>query len=128
MRLSIGAMSLLVSLLACDKDPEPEMLKCGPLMCPGDQVCVEDRFDPSCTTLEDGAVCPQGQTQGQCGGIGVDCCCPPDPPSEYRCESAGECGDEPSCACLGMICADNKDCAQLDEGSPLFACESPAAP
>lgn len=125
MRMSIGAMSLLVLLLACDKDPEPGKLQCGPLKCPGDEVCVEDRFDPVCTNLEAGGVCPQGQTQGQCGGIGVDCCCPPDPPSEYRCEPAGECGDELLCTCLGMICPDNKSCMQLDEGSPLFACESP---
>jgi hypothetical protein len=130
MRLAILACSFACLSVACDKTDDPDMtLKCGEqLSCASDEICVEDRFDPACSTPQDGGTCPQGTTAGQCGGAGVDCCCPPDPPSEYRCESASACGGEPSCVCLPMLCPDNKDCAQLDEGSPLFACETPPAP
>ena len=124
MRLSLLLGPLVCLSLACDKSDDAT-LKCGEqLTCASDEVCVEDRFDASCSALDDGAACPQGTTAGQCGGVGYDCCCAPPPASEYRCASASACDGEPGCACLPTLCLDDKSCTQLDEGSPLFACES----
>ncbi len=128
MRLWLLVGCLVGVSLGCDKS-EDEPIPCGEqLSCAGDEVCVEDRIDASCSSMEEGAACPDGTTAGQCGGAGLPCCCAPPPASEYRCEPAGACGGEPACACLPGLCTDDKDCEQKDEGSPQFACESlPAA-
>lgn len=128
MRLWLLVGFFVGASFGCDKS-EDESIECGEqLSCAGDEVCVEDPVEPSCSSMEDGGTCPDGTTAGQCGGAGLPCCCAPPPPSAYRCESASACGGEPACACLPGLCPDDKACGQKDEGSPQFACESLPAP
>jgi V8-like Glu-specific endopeptidase len=100
------------------------------LTCSGGDVCIEDAFDPACTDLEDPeGMCPEGQEMTFCGGAGQPCCCLPPPPSEWRCVTPTDCDGPATCACLGEVCTEGRECTSLGvDPEHFFRCESPPKP
>jgi hypothetical protein len=119
---------VVIGCLPATPTPPGDPPRCGPtLACRGDEVCVQQTYEPSCDErLDTGADCPEGTTPSRCGGVGYPCCCGDAPEPTWSCVAPIDCDGEVTCACLPDACSEGACEPTLDPDA--FVCAPLAKP